>query len=480
MRNYKHIATLTMCGVAAVGSANSADNAPNKQISDSKQPNVVFVLADDMGIGDLGAYGQRIIRTPYIDSLAARGVQFMQHYSGSTVSAPSRAVLLTGKHTGHCAIRGNKGHTDATGKIFDFSLPDAEVTLAEQFRKAGYATGVTGKWGLGSIEHEGSPLNQGFDYFFGYRTHIEAHKAYPKVLWENTTKIELNGTQYADELILNKALGFIDRSSESGKPFFLYYTTTLPHAELIVPSDEITPYVGKVQERPYRGSWYESQQTPASAYAAMVTRIDRNVGRIVGMLREKGELDNTIIVFTSDNGTHAEGGADPTYFDSNSLYRGIKRDLYEGGVRVPMIISWPEVIAPGGVSYHVSAFWDFMPTFSEIIGIPSPKGTDGISMVPSLTGRGSQRAHDYLYWEFHEEGGKQSLLQGDWKLIRLAAAWQNTNPEKLRYELYNLARDPKELRSVATSYPERVEQMRKIMDASRTNDPEWNFTPPKQ
>lgn len=472
MKHYQSIVALTLSSAATV--AASRGSTPEKGV-DKQLPNVVFILADDLGIGDVGAYGQRTIRTPYIDSLAANGVQFMQHYSGSTVSAPSRAVLLTGKHTGHSAIRGNFGRRAPDGTVYDYTLPAEEVTLGEQFRAAGYTTAITGKWGMGSESDEGSARNQGFDYFFGYQTHMDAHKAYPKHLWENTTKIQLDGTQYADEMITQRALDFIERSAAGDRPFFLYYTTALPHAELLLPEEEIDPFKGKFKETPYVGNWYGSQPNPRAAFAAMVTRVDRNVGRIVELLRQKGELENTIIVFTSDNGTHQEGGHDPNYFNSNSLYHGIKRDLYEGGIRTPMIISWPGMVRPGSVSYHVSAFWDFMPTFSEIIGVPTPEGIDGISMVPELTGNGKQAEHDYLYWEFHEEGGKQAVLRGNWKLLRLDVKHTQSAPEKVRYELYDLGRDPKELRNVAAQYPDKVKELRGIMDGARTPNEVWNF-----
>lgn len=442
-----------------------------------KLPNIVFVLTDDLGIGDIGAYGQRTIPTPHIDSLARVGMQFMQHYAGSTVSAPSRAVLLTGKHTGHAGVRGNDSRTLQDGTVYDYSLPAEEVTVAEILRSKGYATGITGKWGLGGYPEEGGVGHQGFDYFFGHQAQIDAHHYYPKKLYENDTKIELDGTQYSDELTTQKALAFIDRSVKEGKPFFLEFATTLPHAELILPAEEMEPFEGKFLETPFGGNWYGAQPKPRAAFAAMVKRIDDNVGRLLDKLRETGQTENTIFIFSSDNGTHLEGGHDPHYFNSNSLYRGTKRDLYEGGIRTPFIVVWPGHIEPESVSYHVSAFWDFLPTVCDIVGADVPRGVDGISMLPEWTGGGEQPKHDYLYFEFHEEGGKQAVIRDNWKLIRLNAKQLSKDPSKVRYELYNLSRDPKELRDVSAEYPGKVIELQAIMDRSRTvsKNPKWNF-----
>lgn len=478
MRHTSEIAALM--ALAAVGSASAAGK--NKKTSPAetagpKLPNIVFILTDDLGIGDIGAYGQRVIPTPTIDSLAKAGMQFMQHYSGSTVSAPSRAVLLTGKDTGHAGIRGNAGKTLPDGTIYDYSLPAEEVTVAEVLKTNGYATGATGKWGLGGYPEEGGAGNQGFDYFFGHQAQLDAHHYYPKKLYENGRKIELDGTQYSDELTTQKALDFMGRSAKEGKPFFLYFATTLPHAELVLPKEDMTPFEGKFHETPYKGDHYGSQPEPRAAFAAMVKRVDDNVKRIVEKLRETGQLENTIIVFSSDNGTHVEGGHDPNYFNSNSLFRGTKRDLYEGGIRTPFIVAWPGQVAPGSVSYNVSAFWDFLPTVCDIVGAAKPEGVNGISMLPELTGKGEQPKHDYLYFEFHEEGGKQAVIRDNWKLIRFNAKQLSMAPEKVRYELYNLSRDPKELRNVADKYPGRVIELRDLMDKARTEskNPNWNF-----
>lgn len=433
-----------------------------------ERPNVVMILTDDLGIGDVGCYGQRLIPTPNIDSLSAHGIQFMQHYSGSTVSAPSRSCLMTGMHTGHTALRGNFIGERIGNTIYDRPLPDGEVTVGELFKQGGYSTGCVGKWGLGNLTGEGSPLTQGFDYFYGYETHIDAHRAYPLHLWENLKKVELGGTQYADELIVCKALNFIENNSE--RPFFLYLATTLPHADILVPEDEMQRFDdGRFPETPYTGG-YAAQPKPRATFAAMITRIDNTVGRVVAQLKRLGIYENTIVIFTSDNGTHKEGGHDPYYFLSNSGYRGTKRDLYQGGIITPMIISWPDVVRAGSVSYHRSAFWDFVPTVCDIMGVAKPDNIDGISYLPTLSGHGEQPLHEYLYWEFHEEGGKQALLKGEWKLIRLGI-----KSGKPRYELYNISNDPKELRNVAEQSNGKVSELEALMNHARTPSDIWYF-----
>lgn len=454
----KAITTLGLLAMATVATAQQ------------KPLNVVYILADDLGIGDIGPYGQRAIKTPNLDALAQNGMQFMQHYSGSTVSGPSRCVLMTGKHTGHCDIRGNYMDEQPNGVIYDRTMAGSEVTVAEIFKQRGYATGICGKWGLGRVDNEGSAGAQGFDYFYGFETHIDAHRAYPKYLWENQTKIELGGKQYADELIVQKSLDFIGRSAD--KPFFLYLATTLPHADIVVPEEEVKPFDdGRFLEKPYDRGGYANQPKPRATFAAMITRIDNTVGRVVALLKEKGIYENTLIIFSSDNGTHKEGGHDPYYFWSNSGFRGTKRDLYEGGVRTPFIASCPELIKPGSVSYHVSAFWDFLPTICEMVDVPVPDGVDGISYLPSLKGQGEQPQHEYLYWEFHEEGGKQAILKENWKLIRLNIH----KADKTYYELYNISSDPKELRNVAAEFPGKVEELKTIMAKARTSNATWDF-----
>lgn len=438
------------------------------------QPNIVFVLADDMGIGDAGCYGQKKIKTPNIDALAKSGIQFMQHYSGSTVSAPSRCALLTGKHTGHAAIRGNgasvvKGEDEGA----DMSLPVEEVTVAEVLKEKGYATACVGKWGLGGAKTNGSPANQGFDYFFGYLSQGAAHRYYPEFLYENETKYPLHG-EYSHYVIMQKGLDFIDKNAD--KPFFVYFAVTPPHADLDIPDlgqyDNAFPEKPHINNNPSKG--YKTQMQPKAAYAAMVSEVDNNVGQIIKLLKKKGVYENTIIIFSSDNGVHQVGGNDPEFFDSNGPFRGYKRDLYEGGVRAPFIVSWKEKITTPRFSYHVSTFWDFLPTVCDIVGAKVPAGVDGISYLPELLNdEKSQAKHDYIYYEFFEQGGKQSILGADgWKLIRL----QVSNPKKMVEELYNIQSDPAEWVNVIEQYPDIAASLRKKMDTQRTENAYFEFT----
>ena len=360
-----------------------------------KSPNVIYIMADDLGIGDLGCYGQRQIKTPNIDGIAQNGMKFMQHYSGSTVSAPSRCALITGKHMGHAAIRGNAKVAGSDGLLYETPLPAGEVTVADIFKTKNYVTGCVGKWGMGGPGTEGMPGKHGFDYFYGYLGQRFAHSYYPEFLHENEQKIMLDGKYYSHDLMLEKALNFIDENAQ--KPFFLYFSPTIPHADLDIMGEAMTEYEGEFCETPFGGSrdGYKSQQTPRAAYAAMVTYLDKTVGLIIKDLKEKGLYDHTIIVFTSDNGVHSEGGHDPSYFDSNGPFRGQKRDLYEGGIRTPFVIQWPGVIPQGVVTNHISAFWDFLPTIGELVQADIPQNIDGISYLPTLTGKGIQKEHDW-------------------------------------------------------------------------------------
>ena len=457
---------LLLLGSAAATAATPAV----AQQADNKTPNIIYIMADDLGMGDLGCYGQKIIKTPAIDALAKQGMIFTSHYSGSTVSAPSRCVLLTGKHTGNVAIRGNAGVTLDNGEHYDSALPANEVTIAEAIKGQGYTSAVIGKWGLGAPESEGHPLAQGFDYFYGYLGQLNAHGFYPEFLWENNTKIDLDKKGYSHDLIMDKALNFIDKNSD--KPFFIYLTPTIPHAELIVPEGELGEYEDMFNETPYVGKHYKSCEKPLATFAAMVTRLDSDVQRVMDLLKEKGIDDNTIVIFTSDNGTHREGGHSG-FFNSSAGYRGVKRDLYEGGVRTPYIVNWKGVIEPGSHTNHISAFWDFLPTVCDITGSALPHGVDGVSFLPTLINKGEQTKHDYLYFEFHEMGGRQSILKDGWKLIRLFAK----DSTKTRYELYNLDQDPTERFDLSTKHPEKVSEYIKIMDSARTpNEKEYfNF-----
>lgn len=454
----------------------------------AERPNVIYILADDMGIGDLGCYGQEKIKTPALDRLAENGIRFTQHYAGAPVSAPSRCTLLTGKHTGHAYIRGNKAvsiYNETTGENerYDWPLAASETTVATLFRQAGYATGCAGKWGLGGPDTEGDPKNQGFDYFYGYLGQGTAHSYYPEYLHEiqhgETRQQFLNGQVYSHDTIMNKALEFID--SKAGQPFFLYLAPTLPHAELVVPEDDgvfldYRRQFGTDDNVPYdgTGSSYSSQQYPLAAYAAMVTRLDSDIQRVVDRLDKHGILENTIIMFASDNGVHKEGGNRPDYFDSNGAYRGYKRDLYEGGIRTPFIVSWPARIAEGRTTDHLSAFWDFLPTMCDLLDVETPPGVDGISYLPTLTGEGRQQQHDCLYWEFHEQGGKRAVRKGDWKLIQLQV---NNYASGGTYRLHNIAQSPGEAdgTNVASTNTEKLNELLPLLESCRTANENWDF-----
>ena len=348
--------------------------------------------------------------------------------------------------------------------------------MAELLKKAGYTTGIIGKWGLGAPGTTGVPTRQGFDYFFGYNCQREAHFYYPTHLWRNDEKIfieannEGNQRVYSHDLIANEALEFIKNNKEN--PFFLYLAFTIPHAELAVPNDSLLEYRGRFPEQPYPGQHYGAQETPHAAYAAMVTRMDRDIGRILKLLQQIKLDENTIIFFSSDNGPHHEGGNDPNFFNSNDSLRGIKRDLYEGGIRVPLIVRWPGHIKPGATSNHVSAFWDFLPTACELAGIDPGIKIDGISYLPELTDK-KQKRHRFLYWEFHEQGGKQAVRLGDWKGVRLNV---QSNPES-PIELYNLTQDISEDRNVAMHYPDIVQEIDRLMKEAHVESSTFPFIP---
>ena len=451
-------------------------------LSAQQKPNIVYILADDLGYGDLSCYGQKHFKTPNIDRLANQGMLFTQHYAGCAVCAPSRSSLLTGLTTGHTPIRGNKSWKDEG----QYPLPAQSFTIAEMLKTAGYVTGAFGKWGLGSPGTEGDPNNQGFDQFYGYNCQSLAHNYYPDHLWDNQTKIILKGntgtqsTEYAPTLIHQKALQFIDENKD--KPFFLFYPTTIPHAELVAPEENMKEFRGKLLpevaykgaepgSEKYRKGSYGSQKEVHAAFAAMVTLLDKQVGEIVDELKKLGLDKNTIIIFSSDNGPHVEGGADPDYFDSNGPLKGYKRDLYEGGMREPMIVSWPGKVAAGTKSDLISAFWDIMPTFADIVDVKAPENIDGISFLPTLLGKPGQKQHSSMYWEFHENNGRQAVRMGDWKLVR----YNVSIPEKETTELYNLKTDLGETTNVAASNPKIVAKMLKIMKESRVSSPIFNF-----
>jgi len=437
-------------------------------------PNIIFILADDLGYGDLSCYGQDKFSTPNIDRLAQQGMLFRQHYTGCTVSAPSRSSVMTGLHTGHTPIRGNKGW-EPEGQ---WPLPASSVTMAEMLKVKGYTTGAFGKWGLGYIDTEGDPNSQGFDEFFGFNCQSLAHNYYPYYLWHNHEKIILpanEGTKkgtYAPDTIHREAIRFIETNRD--KPFFLFYPTTIPHAELFAPEEYIQKFRGKflpeksfkgVDEGPtYKLGPYGSQSESHAAFAAMVTLLDHNIGELIGKLEELDLDENTIVIFASDNGPHIEGGADPEFFNSNGPLKGTKRDMYDGGIRTPMIVKWPGKVKPGSTSDHISAFWDIMPTIAEITGSEPPAPTDGISFLPTLMGKKSQKQHEYLYWEFHEQGGKTAVRMGNWKAVKRDV----DKVPRGSVELYDLSKDIGETTDVASENPDIVKRMEEIMKEAHT------------
>lgn len=444
-------------------------------------PNVIFILADDLGIGDISPYGQKLIKTPNLDRMEREGMKFTQSYAGTAVSAPSRASLMTGQHTGHTHIRGNLRH-DPEGQV---AMPDSTYTLARLFKDNGYATGCFGKWGLGYPGSESDPTKMGFDRFFGYNCQTLAHDYYPDHLWNGLERVELPQnyeqaeTTYSADTIHQQALDFIRANAD--KPFFTFLSYTLPHAELVLPHDSVYNYYCNVIPAEDDKAWkarnpnvvgaYGATDRPLASFASMVTRLDSYVGDVLDLLDELGIDDNTIVVFTSDNGPHREGGANPDYFDSYGPYRGIKRDLYEGGIRMPMIVRYPGRVKEGSINDHMLAFWDVMPTFAELTGTQLKSPTDGISFLPSLLGKEGQKEHDYLYWEFHEGGGKQAMRMGDWKTVRLNVS----DSTKRVTELYNLASDVHEDNNVADQNPELVARMEFLMDSVRTHSDLFNF-----
>ena len=434
------------------------------------KPNIIFILADDMGYGDLSCLGQKSFNTPSLDRMASEGIMFRNFYTGSTVSAPSRASLLTGKHTGHTSVRGNQP---------DQLLGDDEPTLAKVMKQSGYTTGCIGKWGIGHPPPEDDPAKKGFDYFFGYLNMFHAHNLYPEYLYRNGEKVFLrnklrlidsvnpwagNGEgagvaevrlDYAPFLIDGEALSFIEKNKDN--KFFLYLAYNVPHANNEKKPDGMeVPDYGEFENR----EWPDQEK----GFAAMMHNIDNSVGAIFSKLKELEIDDKTLVIFCSDNGPHQEGGHMVDFFNSNGEWRGKKRDMYEGGVRTPFIARWPGKINPGSSSDHVAAFWDVLPTFCDIAGIKKPSDTDGISFLPSLKGEKQMESHEYLYWEFFEQGGKQAILKGDWKAVRLNVSKKGEKPV---VELYNIKEDPAETNDVSSDHPELIKEFSEIFVKAR-------------
>jgi arylsulfatase A-like enzyme len=439
----------------------------------SSKPNIIFILADDLGYGDIGCYGQQKISTPNIDRLAKMGVKFTQFYSGSAVCAPARSSFMTGQHTGHTPVRGNKtfppeGQTP---------LHDSVITIAMLLKQAGYETGAFGKWSLGFITTPGDPEKKGFDEFYGYNCQSLAHNYYPDHLWHNHDRIDLSGnlkydSVYSADLIHGQAMNFIN--AKHNKPFFLYLPYTLPHADVIAPHDDVYDYyVKKFNEQPVEQKSTDNEKHhfdpyPHAAFAAMVSRLDKFVGEIMNAVKKKGIEKNTLIIFTSDNGPHKENGGDPVFFNGSGGLKGIKRDLYEGGIRVPFIAFQQGVTNPGTVNTMPAALWDLFPTFLQMAGIKQTKNVDGISMLPALKGQ-KQNQHAYFYWEFHEGGGKQAVRFGNWKGVKLNVSATNNSP----IELYDLKTDPQEKNNIAFKHPEIVKQIEAMMKAAYVPNKDW-------
>jgi arylsulfatase A-like enzyme len=436
----------------------------------TKKPNIVFILADDLGYGDIGSYGQTKIQTPNLDQLAKDGMRFTQSYAGSTVCAPSRCALMTGLHTGHCKVRGNGGSPNG-----NVPLGKGDITVAELLKKQGYVTALVGKWGLGEQGSGGVPTKKGFDFFYGYLNQTRAHNYYPPFLFRGETRepipeniqrekvpgVAEKSAVYSPDLLLKESLGFIE--ANKAKPFFLYFSTIVPHANNEKAKNEVPT------DAPYTS---EKWPQPEKDKAAMITRLDADVGKLLAKVKDLGLAENTLVIFTSDNGPHKEGGNDPAFFASSGPFQGIKRSLTEGGIRVPFIARWPGVVKPNTTSDHVTALWDFLPTVAEIIGVETPAKLDGLSILPTLTNQGDQKKHEHLYWEFHENGFKQAVRIGDWKAIRLGPY--------LPVRVFDLANDPGEKTDLADKQPAIVAKASDLFKTARTDSPEFPVPPAKK
>jgi arylsulfatase A len=473
MRPVMKIPALIGVAIAAVVVSLTASEPKETQSRAAAGPNILLIQADDLGYGDLSVYGQGRFQTPALDGIARRGMRFTQYYAGSTVCAPSRCALMTGLHTGHAWIRGNG----------DIPLRDEDLTMAELLRGAGYRTAVIGKWGLGTPGTAGQPDRQGFDYAFGFLDHRHAHRQYTDHLWRNGERVDVDlERDYANDRFTTEAAGFIQR--DDARPFFVYLNYTVPHAEIRAPDDSVKPFQGKFPEKPFENAkadarpagaqpdapslGYRSQPAPHAAFAGMITRMDRDIGRLVELLQKRGVERRTLVMFISDNGPHQEGGADPVFFKSSGGLRGIKRDLYEGGIRVPMVAQWPGTIPAGRTSDHVWAHWDVLPTLADVAGAPIPPGLDGLPMTRALRGE-AQSTHQFMYWEFHERGFQQAVRMGNWKAVRLKAGTP--------LELYDLAADPREERNLASSRTDIVDTIEQYLKTARTESTRWPGTP---
>jgi arylsulfatase A-like enzyme len=452
----KSFIKLPVAFIAAVSLIFVQIGTAQKNKSSQKKPNIILILADDLGYGDLGIYGQKFIKTPNLDKLANSGIKFTDFYASAPVCAPSRASLMTGKHQGHAFIRGN--NNDQGERV---SLRPGDTTIAEVLKTAGYRTGIIGKWGLGEPETTGIPNKKGFDYFFGYLNQNHAHNYFPDYLWRKEEKVNLPKGTYSQDLFAQEALDFVEKESEN--PFFLYLAYTLPHA-----NNELNRKTGNGMEIPSDAPYTnENWSPPQKNYAAMVSRLDGDVGKLLDLLKNLKIDDDTIVIFTSDNGPQdkSEGSYDQTLFQSNGGFRGLKRELYEGGIREPMIVSWPGKIKPNQTGDKVWAQYDLLPTFAEIAGAKSPRGIDGISMLSALLGKKSPD-HKYLYWEFHEGGFAQAVRMKNWKGVR-----RGFNG---KIELYNLQTDKQETTDLSAKNPKIAAQLAEIMKREHVESENWS------
>lgn len=466
-----------------------------------KYPNIILIYADDLGYGDIGCYGQKYIKTPNIDQMAKDGIKFTQIYTGAPVSAPARCCMLTGKNSMHAWVRDNLEikAQDEAGKG-QMPIPDEEYTMPEMLKKAGYKTALIGKWGLGPMSSPGAPNKQGFDFFYGYNDQNHAHNHYPSFLWRNDKMEPLknnvlipskfdgidpndpaeykkyNGTEYSLDLMADEAIKFIKENKDT--PFFIDLSVVVPHKALQVPDESLKIYDGVFNEKPYLGgAGYLPHPRPLSAYAAMITRLDDKVGLIIKTLKELGLDMNTIVIFAGDNGPASGGGLDARFFNSSGSFRGSKSQVYEGGIREPFIVRWPDKVKPGTVSDYIGAQYDLMATFADITG-QSIENTDGLSILPTLTGNEKkQKQHEFLYWEFPSGEGQVAIRIGDWKGVR------RYRMQGSKWEVYNLKNDPKETTDLSSEHPDLIKRFDEIVKLrTPSQNPNWNFMdiiPPK-
>ncbi|MGB5553197.1 MAG: arylsulfatase [Flavobacteriaceae bacterium] len=515
MNSNKVIASLLFVGMFVFSCKN---NTEKEVVSiEVQKPNIIYILADDLGYAEVGAYGQTKIETPNIDALAKEGMLFTQHYTSAPVCAPARYMFLTGKHAGHAYIRGNHEWGDR-GDVWNYiamakdstlegqkPIPDTTITLGDHLQEAGYTTGIVGKWGLGAPHTKSVPNDMGFDFFYGYNCQRQAHTYYPLHLYKNRNRVHLaNDTvapntklpkgadpndpesyaaytlkEYSPDLMFKELSGFVKENSK--KPFFLYWATPIPHVAIQAPQRWVDYYSKKFgEENPYLGDQsYFPHKNPRAGYAAMVSYLDENIGKLVQQLKDEGIYKNTLIIFTSDNGPSYAGGADPEFFESAKPFKGEygkgKGFVYEGGIRVPFIASWPGHIKAGSTSDHISAHYDLLATFAEVAQYERPQNTDGVSLLPTLLSQYNQTKHEFLYWEFPEYGGQIAIRMGDWKVVRQHLKDENAEPT---LELYNLKEDPTEAINVAQAHPDIIEKAVQIFAAQHTNSEEERFRIP--